>query len=185
MLAGRGFVYSSNEAAGGLNQYHTHCDCQIVPSWTHGTPMQSNISGYNPQTYRDMLDVADNDPARLAEMIRRAAEDQLGTQLFGHTVGEGSPTPIRYVPTGPVGRRPGANPQTPVTVTELRKNGAIAPTDDPDQYFDSSGLMAARWLELIGIRSVSIRDGIMNGVKTPDGQIVESETTWEAKRPGN
>ena len=37
MLAGRGFVYSSAEAAGGaFNRYHAECDCEIVPSWDAG-----------------------------------------------------------------------------------------------------------------------------------------------------
>ena len=45
MLAGRGFVYTSEEAAGGGlgNRYHNHCDCEPVPSWG-----EAKLSGYDP-----------------------------------------------------------------------------------------------------------------------------------------
>lgn len=45
MLAGRGFVYMSEEAAGGGlgNRYHNHCDCEPVPTWG-----EVKLSGYNP-----------------------------------------------------------------------------------------------------------------------------------------
>ena len=46
MLAGRGFVYTSEEAAGGGlgNRYHNHCDCEPVPSWG-----EAKLSGYDPE----------------------------------------------------------------------------------------------------------------------------------------
>ncbi|MEJ5921788.1 hypothetical protein [Bifidobacterium thermophilum] len=46
MLAGRGFVYTSEEAAGGGlgNRYHAHCDCEPVPSWG-----EARLSGYDPE----------------------------------------------------------------------------------------------------------------------------------------
>ena len=46
MLAGRGFVYTSEDAAGGGlgNVYHAHCDCEPVPSWG-----EANLSGYDPE----------------------------------------------------------------------------------------------------------------------------------------
>ena len=45
MLAGRGFVYTSEEAAGGGlgNVYHAHCDCEPVPSWG-----EAKLTGYDP-----------------------------------------------------------------------------------------------------------------------------------------
>ena len=45
MLAGRGFVYTSEEAAGGGlgNKYHNHCDCEPVPTWG-----EAKLSGYDP-----------------------------------------------------------------------------------------------------------------------------------------
>lgn len=46
MLAGRGFVYTSEDAAGGGigNVYHAHCDCEPVPSWG-----EAKLSGYDPE----------------------------------------------------------------------------------------------------------------------------------------
>ncbi|MFR0558078.1 toxin glutamine deamidase domain-containing protein [Pseudoscardovia radai] len=56
MLAGRGFVYTSEEAAGGGlgNVYHAHCDCEPVPTWG-----EAKLSGY--------------DPGRLDALYREAA----------------------------------------------------------------------------------------------------------------
>ncbi|PLS31560.1 hypothetical protein Uis1B_0551 [Bifidobacterium margollesii] len=46
MLASRGFVYSSAEAAGGdMNDYHNDCDCEPIPSWDKKNP---KIEGYDP-----------------------------------------------------------------------------------------------------------------------------------------
>ncbi|MCL2737134.1 MAG: EndoU domain-containing protein [Propionibacteriaceae bacterium] len=68
MLAGRGFVYANDKAAGGLDQYHGHCDCQIVPSWIPGQPMESPITGYDPQGHQDMWDASGHDLTILAQM---------------------------------------------------------------------------------------------------------------------
>ena len=45
MLAGRGFVYTSEEAAGGGlgNKYHNNCDCEPVPTWG-----EVKLAGYDP-----------------------------------------------------------------------------------------------------------------------------------------
>lgn len=45
MLAGRGFVYTSEDAAGGGlgNTFHDHCDCEPVPTWG-----EAKLSGYDP-----------------------------------------------------------------------------------------------------------------------------------------
>ncbi|WP_190972801.1 VG15 protein [Bifidobacterium rousetti] len=48
MLAGRGFVYSSAEAAGAMNQYHHDCDCVPVPSWDRKNP---KVAGYDDKEY--------------------------------------------------------------------------------------------------------------------------------------
>ncbi|KAB5608405.1 hypothetical protein [Bifidobacterium jacchi] len=48
MLASRGFVYSSAEAAGGdMNDYHNDCDCEPIPSWDKKNP---KIEGYDPDS---------------------------------------------------------------------------------------------------------------------------------------
>lgn len=45
MLASRGWVYSSAEAAGELKKYHNDCNCEIVPSWDKDKPI---VEGYDP-----------------------------------------------------------------------------------------------------------------------------------------
>lgn len=48
LLASRGFVYHSKETAGALKQWHSHCDCMIVPSWDKEL---AHIAGYDPDAY--------------------------------------------------------------------------------------------------------------------------------------
>ena len=44
MLASRGWVYSSRGLAGGAgHEFHSHCDCQIIPDWLH-----KGVHGYDP-----------------------------------------------------------------------------------------------------------------------------------------
>lgn len=50
MLASRGFVYHSEEAAGENSHYHANCDCRIVP----GFAGETTIPGYDPDRYYDM-----------------------------------------------------------------------------------------------------------------------------------
>lgn len=45
MLASRGFVYATAEAAGALTKFHDRCDCEIVPAFGDQTP---RIKGYDP-----------------------------------------------------------------------------------------------------------------------------------------
>lgn len=53
MLASRGWVYSSAEAAGELRKYHNDCNCEIVPSWDKDKPI---VEGYDPDVlYRRYL----------------------------------------------------------------------------------------------------------------------------------
>lgn len=49
MLASRGFVYSSANSAGEMGQFHSNCDCQIVPSWD----ANPHVEGYSPQALYD------------------------------------------------------------------------------------------------------------------------------------
>ncbi|MBT1166731.1 hypothetical protein [Bifidobacterium simiarum] len=49
MLAGRGFVYSSAEAAGAMNKFHPDCDCEIIPSWDKKNP---KIEGYDDSKFK-------------------------------------------------------------------------------------------------------------------------------------
>lgn len=44
MLASRGFVYHSKKNAGGLEHWHPHCDCRIIPGFEGST----SVAGYDP-----------------------------------------------------------------------------------------------------------------------------------------
>ena len=51
MLASRGFVYWSEEDAGGMgHKYHSHCDCVIVPGFhkSSGVNEDEQVEGYKP-----------------------------------------------------------------------------------------------------------------------------------------
>ena len=48
MLASRGYVYTSQQTAGALSQWHDHCDCSIVPQWDQNA---TTIEGYDPDLY--------------------------------------------------------------------------------------------------------------------------------------
>lgn len=51
MLASRGWVYTSAKAAGEMHEYHSKCDCVIVPSFGKQDPV---IKGYDPDAmYKD------------------------------------------------------------------------------------------------------------------------------------
>lgn len=67
MLASRGFVYKTEETAGGLgNTYHPHCSCTPTPSWD-GTPQ---LDGYDLKGYKKLY---------------AAATSKLGDNLTGET----------------------------------------------------------------------------------------------------
>lgn len=73
MLAGRGFVYSSADAAGESWEYHNHDGCEVVPSWEQGTPA---LAGFDPEQYKaqyeDALEQGRLDTGALADSSRRA-----------------------------------------------------------------------------------------------------------------
>lgn len=61
MLASRGYVYASEESAGGIDDWHASCDCVIVPD-DGVTP-----EGYDPDAlYQEYLD-ANGDLAKMRE----------------------------------------------------------------------------------------------------------------------
>lgn len=55
MLAGRGFVYGSEEAAGAFDQWHNDCDCVVV---ANHDPGGGRIQGYDPGDYEAMYRAA-------------------------------------------------------------------------------------------------------------------------------
>lgn len=72
MLASRGWVYSSAEAAGSLNRYHNDCNCEIVPSWDKDKPV---VEGYDPEAlYQRYL------------QCRRTIEDGLGERYHDERI---------------------------------------------------------------------------------------------------
>jgi hypothetical protein len=77
MLASRGFVYASKQTAGAADQYHDHCDCQLVAEWSQ----HPAIDGYNPGRFRSMYeqarDASGNDANTIAAAMRRMFPDQL------------------------------------------------------------------------------------------------------------
>lgn len=79
MLAGRGFAYTSEEAAGGDgNTYHDHCHCRVIPSWGKQT-----LTGYDPKHYASMYDGTKDAAGKGASyrerlrLMRRAYPDEL------------------------------------------------------------------------------------------------------------
>ncbi len=48
MLASRGAVYHTRKSAGELGQYHRHCSCKIVPSYS-GNQYEGLVEGHNPK----------------------------------------------------------------------------------------------------------------------------------------
>ncbi|MCF2705822.1 EndoU domain-containing protein [Arcanobacterium haemolyticum] len=53
MLASRGFAYTSEESAGREMQYHSDCDCKIIPSWG-----KQVLKGYDPDRFAEMYEAA-------------------------------------------------------------------------------------------------------------------------------
>lgn len=48
MLAGRGAVYHTRESAGAMGQFHRHCSCKIVPSFS-GDKYEVLVEGHDPK----------------------------------------------------------------------------------------------------------------------------------------
>lgn len=59
MLASRGFVYHTEESAGGLgNTYHDHCQCTVTPSWNGDYELDGYPLKKYQQIYSDAKDAA-------------------------------------------------------------------------------------------------------------------------------
>ena len=96
---------------------------------------------------------------------------------------EPGPQRIVYAHHGALGRLAGASPTSPVGADFLRSIGAVAEPRNPDVFFDPGARRVARWLRRIGIESLSVRDGVLPRVQTPDGLVPDTSRTWEAKLP--
>lgn len=80
MLASRGFVYYSEEAAGAFDEWHNDCDCQIVPEWDKDA---HHIKGYDPDAMYGRYEAAREaaggygaDASEIAYEMRRLFPDQ-------------------------------------------------------------------------------------------------------------
>lgn len=81
IMASRGFVYRTEDlAGGGGHYYHDDCDCQIVPEWDK---TEAHISGYDPDAMYDRyLEAWDKAGGRgvqagdVAKVLRRMYPDQ-------------------------------------------------------------------------------------------------------------
>jgi len=105
--------------------------------------------------------------------------------LFGVTDADGLPQRIEYLHDGTIGRLAGASVARPPSVAWLRRKGLVAPPTDPSRYFDDGGKAVSAWLSRFGLRSLSVRDGVIPDVMTPDGILVGPQMTWEAKLPAS
>lgn len=68
LLASRGWVYHSRETAGEFDQWHTDCDCQVVPSFD---AQQTHIDGYDPDRLYEMYQSAWSEGATDEEVAYR------------------------------------------------------------------------------------------------------------------
>lgn len=69
MLAGRGAVYHTRESAGAMGQFHRHCSCKIVPSFS-GDRYEVLVEGHDPKRIESRL----KDIERLTGTRRGSAE---------------------------------------------------------------------------------------------------------------
>jgi len=87
MLASRGFVYHTKQAAGRAgNDYHDDCDCQIVMSFDR---QNAHIEGYDPDRLYDMYQAArrtsgSENPAAIAAELRRLFPDDVSDAVHDH-----------------------------------------------------------------------------------------------------
>lgn len=86
MLAGRGFAYTSEEAAGGEgNKYHDDCLCRVIPSWGKQT-----LSGYDPDKYKDLYESAKRMAADAGESTSSRNVLTWMREQFTHDLTDGS-----------------------------------------------------------------------------------------------
>ncbi len=69
ILASRGFVYKSAETAGMTTQFHSECDCQIVPEFKKGT---ARIKGYDPDALYEKFQAARSQAYKEREQAGKA-----------------------------------------------------------------------------------------------------------------
>lgn len=95
MLASRGWVYWSKEAAGITHRFHAGCDCQIVPEWKRGS---IHFDGYDPDDLYEMYSRAcdklgTTDESEVLQLMRKQHPERL-------TDGSWPPLPKGQSPDG-------------------------------------------------------------------------------------
>lgn len=78
MLASRGFVYRSSNAAGALDHWHPNCDCRIVPGFNGYT----DIAGYDPDSLYEKWKESgfrpkDTDKPRRTKFTYKSTDDNI------------------------------------------------------------------------------------------------------------
>lgn len=72
MLAGRGAVYWSRESAGAFNEWHRHCTCKVVPSYS-GDKWETLVEGHDPRDAKRWSD-------RIASRLRLDGKLVIGSR---------------------------------------------------------------------------------------------------------
>ncbi len=137
MLAGRGFVYTSEEAAGGGlgNVYHAHCDCEPVPSWG-----EAKLAGY--------------DPRRLDALYRRAKaglpDGASYRDVLSRMRAQGGVTDSPAAPGGGSGGKPPKPPKAPAAASQEPDEPKVPHSPDESRILSMrgvSGVSDVEWLE--------------------------------------
>lgn len=180
MLAGRGFAYTSEEAAGGGlgSKYHNHCDCEPVPSWG-----EAKLAGYDPEKLDALYREAARglpDGASYREILSRmraqgGVADSPATQA-GSGGGNGKP------PKPPKATAAAPEPDKPKKPNE-NEGGGIIDVAKSVEHRD----MCRRTLEDGGLLSSRAYDravaaGETRGYDDWAEAMVEAEASWRDPR---
>lgn len=168
VLASRGWVYTTAKAAGELGQYHSHCDCQIVPSFGRNPP---KIAGYDPDAlYKDYM------AARESVIVR-------GDDLTANNIA----AEMRRLPGSKFNDsiRPAVSPEGAVSLRrhgvdrwEIRPSGVYVPFGATLQEHE---LATADRLAEEGMQVFMLPIDNTPGVKNPDAEV--DGVVWEFKAP--
>ncbi|MBM6699914.1 hypothetical protein H7U32_06255 [Bifidobacterium pullorum subsp. saeculare] len=194
MLASRGWVYSSAEAAGELRKYHNDCNCEIVPSWGKDKPI---VEGYDPddlyqrylkcrETVEDGLESRYPDE-RIMVVDRKTRErrwenlNEFTARMIAREMDwrdhrwlyDGTEPDITFATEELREETERARPQEIRTAERLRKHGIVpafqldyAMVSDPDTG-DTERVGLADWARGIEIKTV----GTSKSFRTVDGYL--------------
>ena len=126
MLAGRGAVYWSRESAGAFNEWHRHCTCKVVPSYS-GDKWETLVEGHDPRDakrWSDRIEAAKN--ARKAipdfpsnvEAEAAAFQASLDAAWSAHLEAGGNVSTYRELYARPI---TSAVPENPIEIEDFAK----------------------------------------------------------------